>query len=58
MSGQDQTTEQVQATAAGKSSWRAFKPQAALKPPYLEKESSHLEDGYNGVPDGTLSTCT
>ena len=41
------------------------KPQAALKPPYLEKESSHLEvshfcvlfhayvmDGYNGVPDG------
>ena len=60
-----EATAQVHVAAAGKSSWRAFKPQAALKPPYLEKESSHLEvshlcvlfhayimDGYNGVPDG------
>ena len=33
LNGQDQTTEQVQAAAAGKSSWRAFKPQAASSLP-------------------------
>ena len=43
MSSQGQVTTQVQVAAAEKSSWRAFKPQAALKPPFLEKESSHLE---------------
>ena len=43
LSGQDQTIEQVQVTNSGKTGWRAFKPQAALKPPFLEKESSHLE---------------
>ena len=43
MSGQGQATAQVQGAAAEKSSWRAFKPQSALKPPFLEKESSHLE---------------
>ena len=64
VSGQDQVTAQVQVAAPEKSSWRAFKPQAALKPPFLEKESFHLEvshfctlfrayvmDGYNGVPE-------
>ena len=45
------------------SAWRTFKPQASLKPTYLEKESTHLEavhftksfqnyilDGYAGNP--------
>ena len=46
-----------------KSAWRSFKPQAALKPSFLEKDSNHLEtkhftqlfksyclDGYQGSP--------
>ena len=57
--------EQVQVTSAGKTGWRAFKPNQALKPPFQEKERSRLEeshfcvlfaayvqDGYNGMTDG------
>ena len=59
------STEEAQTmqVTADKSAWRPFKPQAALKPSFLEKESSHLEtkhftqlfqsyclDGYQGSP--------
>ena len=54
---------QTMQVTADKSAWRSFKPQAALKPSFLEKDSSHLEtkhftqlfksyclDGYQGSP--------
>ena len=34
---------QIQQVVTDKSGWRAFKPQSALKPNFLEKESTHLE---------------
>ena len=54
---------QIQQVVTDKSGWRAFKPQSALKPNFLEKESTHLEtkqftelfrsyilDGFQGDP--------